>query len=80
MLIQELRHLGLMHVVELLEEEVVNVAGEKYKRNGQPVYKRWGHQRGSIYIKDQKIPVMVQKVRDMVKSRKVGFSTYERFQ
>ena len=39
--IQELIPLGLMHIEELLQEEVVRLAGEKYKRNGQASYKRW---------------------------------------
>ena len=33
-LIQELIPLGLMYIEELLQEEVVRLSGEKYKRNG----------------------------------------------
>lgn len=79
-LIQELIPLGLMHIKELLQEEVARLAGEKYKRNGQPGYKRWGSQRGSVYVKDQKLPIKVQRVRDMGNNRELSLSTYERFQ
>ena len=34
-LIQELIPLGLMYIEELLQEEVVRLSGDKYKRNGQ---------------------------------------------
>ncbi|MCX5886382.1 MAG: hypothetical protein NT096_10820 [Proteobacteria bacterium] len=60
-LIQELIPLGLMHIKEELQEEVAKLAGERYKRNGVPGYDRWGRQRGSVHIKDQKIPIMVQR-------------------
>ena len=35
-LIQELIPLGLMHIEEMLQAEVFRLAGERYKRNGQP--------------------------------------------
>jgi putative transposase len=79
-LIQELIPLGLMHIKEELQEEVAKLAGERYKRNGVPGYDRWGRQRGSVHIKDQKIPIMVQRVRDTVNSREVPLRVYEKFQ
>lgn len=79
-LIQELIPLGLMHVKEVLQEEVKKLAGERYKRNGLPGYDRWGNQRGFVYIKDQRIPVMVQRVRDTRNNREVTPSAYERLQ
>lgn len=79
-LIQELIPLGLMHIEEMLQTEVFRLAGERYKRNGQPEYKRWGSQRGSVYIKDQKIPIKVQRVRDVRNNKEICLNTYERFQ
>lgn len=79
-LIQELIPLGLMHIKELLQEEVTRLAGEKYRRNGQPGYKRWGTQRGSVYVRDQKLPIKVQRVRDMENNKEAPLSTYESFQ
>lgn len=79
-LIQELIPLGLTHIQELLQDEVSRLAGGKYKRNGQPGYKRWGSQKGSVYIQDQKIPIMVQRVRDVGNNKEMSLDTYERFQ
>lgn len=79
-LIQELIPLGLMHIKEELQTEVKRLAGDKYKRNGLPRHDRWGKQRGFVYVKDQKIPIMVQRVRDTIKGEEVPLSTYERFQ
>jgi len=79
-LIHELIPIGLMHVKELLQEEVKQLAGERYQRNGIPGYDRWSRQQGSIYIQDQRIPVMVQRVRDTRNNREVPLRTYERLQ
>jgi transposase-like protein len=79
-LIQELIPLGLMHVKEILQEEVTKLAGERYKRNGVSGHDRWGKQRGFVYIKDQRIPMMVQRVRDTVNNREVTIPAYDRLQ
>ncbi len=79
-LIQELIPLGLMHIKEELQAEVRKLAGDKYKRNGLAGYDRWGKQRGSVYVKDQKIPIIVQRVRDTIKDKEVSLSAYEKFQ
>lgn len=79
-LIHELIPIGLMHVKELLQEEVKQLAGDRYQRNGIPGYDRWSKQQGSIYIQDQRIPVMVQRVRDTRNNREVPLRTYERLQ
>ena len=79
-LIHELIPIGLMYVKELLQEEVKQLAGERYQRNGISGYDRWSKQQGSIYIQDQRIPVMVQRVRDTKNNREIPLSTYERLQ
>lgn len=79
-LIQELIPLGLMHVKEALQEEVRKLAGDRYKRNGISNYDRWGRQQGSVYIKDQRIPIILQRVRDTVNNREVSLITYEALQ
>lgn len=79
-LIRELIPLGLMHIEEELLAEANRLAGEKYKRNGLPGHDRWGKQRGSVYVKDQKIPIMVQRVRDTINDKEVPLRTYEKFQ
>jgi hypothetical protein len=48
-LIEALIPIGLWRVKELLEEEVKQIAGERYKRSGLAEYDRWGKQGGSVY-------------------------------
>jgi len=79
-LIQELIPLGLMHIEVQLQAEIRELAGEKYQRNGLPGHDRWGKQKGSVYVKDQKIPIMVQRVRDTLNDKEVPLKTYEKFQ
>jgi putative transposase len=79
-LIQDLIPLGLMHIKEELQGEVRRLAGDRYKRNGLSGHCRWARQRGSVYIKDQKVPVIYQRVRDTINNREVPLSVYERFQ
>jgi hypothetical protein len=63
-LIQMLIPIELLHVKKLLEEKVKQIAEERYKRRGLPGYDRWGKQGGSVYLLDQKLPIMVPCVRD----------------
>jgi len=79
-LIQELIPLGLMHIEEELRVEIRRLAGDKYQRNGLPGHDRWGKQKGSVYVKDQKIPIMVQRVRDTINDNEVSLRSYEKFQ
>jgi hypothetical protein len=64
-LIQALIPLGLQAVGEVLEAEVTDLAGERYSRTGgQPGYVRWCQQQGSVYLLDQKLPIIYTRVRD----------------
>ena len=57
-MIQALIPLGLEAVGVALPGEVVALAGERYARcGGRPELVRWGQQRGSVYLADQKLPV-----------------------
>lgn len=78
--IQELIPLGLLHIQEVLEEEVRELAGERYRRNGRPGYDRWGRQWGSVYLGDQKVPIPSPRVRETREGREVRLSTYEALQ
>jgi transposase-like protein len=76
-MIQALIPLGLKAVNELLQEEVVGLAGERYSRaGGVPAYARWGQQQGSVYLADQKVAVPVPRVRDTRRGQEVPLSTY----
>ena len=71
-LIQALIPLGLMAVSEQLKEEVEELAGERYSRNGgKPGHCRWGSQPGSVYLSDQKVGISVPRVRNIAKKEEV---------
>lgn len=80
-MIQALIPLGLKAVEDALGQEVAALAGARYQRNdGHPAVVRWGQQRGSIYLADQKLPIAVPRVRDRVAGREVALTTYEQLQ
>ena len=41
---------------------------------------RWGQQRGSIFLADQKVPVPVQRVRDRQRGQELPLQSYQRLQ
>lgn len=79
-LIQELIPLGLMHVGDILKEEVKALTGDRYKRNGIPGHVRWCRQWGSVYIGEQKLPILYQRIRDRKKGKEVELNSYKRLQ
>ena len=80
-MIQELIPLGLAAVGEALSQEVAALAGPRYERCGaRRALVRWGRQRGSIYLADQKLPITVPRVRDRAVGREVPLATYAHFQ
>lgn len=76
--IQTLIPLGLKAVGEALQNEVTRLAGEKYSRGGNNA--RWGRQDGSVYLRDQKFPIVVPRVRDTLGKHEVPLETYQRLQ
>ncbi len=79
-LIQELIPLGLMHIGEILKQELKALAGDRYKRNGKPGHVRWTKQWGSVYIGEQKLPILYQRVRDRRKDKEVELTSYKGLQ
>ena len=80
-LIQALIPLGLRAVQDSLEDEVNELAGKRYSRAGGDCnLHRWGSQRGSVYLTDQKIPVRVPRVRDTNHGREAPLRTYRQLQ
>lgn len=64
-LIQALIPLGLGAVSDLLQQEVRGLVGERYERGRKNESRaRWGRQLSSVYLADQKIPMMVPRIRD----------------
>jgi hypothetical protein len=63
-LIRALIPLGLQHVSELLDENVVQLAGERYQRNDPAKSaSRYGFNRGSVRLAGQRVPIRVPRVR-----------------
>lgn len=80
-LIQALIPLGLDAVNDLLQEEVKHLAGERYSRKDpDQTYRRWGRQKGSVYLSDQKMPIAVPRVRDMTTDTEVVLQAYKALQ
>lgn len=76
--IQELIPLGLKAVVEELQAEAKRLAGERYPHGGDNA--RWGKQNGSVYLRDQKVPIKVPRVRNSVTNEEVQLESYQRLQ
>jgi putative transposase len=80
-MIQALIPLGLRAVEEALLAEVNALAGPRYARGDErPGIVRWGEQRGSIYLADQKVPITVPRVRDRDAGHEIPLSTYRQLQ
>jgi transposase-like protein len=80
-LIQALIPLGLQAVEDALQQEVLALAGARYAHaDGRPGLARWGRQRGSIYLADQKLPITVPRVRDVHAQTEVPLATYAQLQ
>jgi len=73
--------LVLQAVSEELERAVVELAGARYERKAadQPL-RRWGPQRGSVYLGDQKLPVEVPRVRNVDDDREISQAVYQTLQ
>ena len=64
-----------------LAPDCVALGGARYARSsGTPCLARWGTQRGSGYLANQKMPVSVPRVRDLQAGVKVPLTTYAQWQ
>ena len=80
-LIQSLIPLGLAAVEDILQNEVAALTGKRYSRKPcKTRNRRWGAQRGSVYLSDQKVPMAVPRVRDVVANEEVPLEAYHRLQ
>ena len=79
--IQSLIPLGLEAVRDLLQQEVRYLAGGRYRRERpEPGRVRWGRQRSSVYLADQKIPLLVPRIRDRIANEEIPLRSLERLQ
>ena len=80
-MIQALIPLGLKAVEDELRGAVAELAGPRYQRGpADRRYYRWGSERGSVYLADQKVAVRVPRVRDVHAEREVRLPVYELLQ
>ena len=63
-LIRSLVPLGLLHIEELLDEEVTALAGERYARKDPSVGgRRHGSNPGTVGLAGQRVPIRVPRIR-----------------
>ena len=68
-LIRSLVPLGLMHVQELLDQEVTALAGERYERKeASTCGRRHGSNPGTVGLAGQRVPIRVPRVRSVAGS------------
>ena len=68
-LIRSLVPLGLMHVEELLDQEVVTLAGERYTRKAAAIGgRRHGSNPGTVGRAGQRVPIRVPRIRGVAGS------------
>jgi transposase-like protein len=80
-MIQALIPLALNEVNKMLQEDLEILTGKKYcRQGGQEGLYRWGEQRGSVYLSDQKVAVKVPRVRDAVRKVQVPLPSYQALQ
>ena len=76
-LIRSLVPLGLMHIEELLDEEVTALAGERYARKDPSVGgRRHGSNPGTVGWAGQRVPIRVPRIRH-VTEREIPLRSYE---
>ena len=76
-LIRSLVPLGLMHIEELLDEEVTALAGECYARKDPSVAgRRHGSNPGTVGLAGQRVPIRVPRLRHVAGSE-IPLRSYE---
>lgn len=80
-LIQALIPVALDAVSEALQAELTRLGGPKHSRTeGIPGVMRWGRQWGSVYLADQKVPLLYPRARNRLTNQEVPLQTYHRLQ
>jgi hypothetical protein len=74
-----IRQAGLQLMQLVMEREVSELAGERYRHGGQKQKFRWGKERGWCRIDGQKVPLERCRVRDD-QQREVKLGSYLMFQ
>jgi len=74
-----IREAGLLLMMDVMEEEVQHVVGERYKQNPERQSSRWGKEQGYCVIDGQKVPIARTRVRSQA-GGEVKLGSYEMFQ
>jgi putative transposase len=75
--IRALVPLGLMHVNEMLDQEVVALAGERYVRKADSTNgRRHGSNPGTVRLAGQRVPIRVPRIRTLSRSE-IPLRSYE---
>lgn len=78
-LLQHHAEMARLLAQEIMEEEVIGLAGERYSREKPQGgrYSRWGSNPGSIAVGDERAPVQVPRVRDRLDDRERPLESYQ---
>jgi transposase-like protein len=75
-LIRALVPLGLKAAKQLLDDEVTQLVGARYGREGgQPGLARYGSNRSSVRLAGQRVPLPVPRVRNLAQGREVALAS-----
>lgn len=61
----------------LINAEVMEKAGDRYKRDPEKTCSRWGTQEGSVMVMEQRVPIKKQRLRTGASGTEVELKTYE---
>jgi hypothetical protein len=77
-LIQSLIPAGLEAVCEELQREVSLLVGRRYEHGKENT--SWGSQPGSVYLQEQKVPLMIPRVRNKPSNKEIPLKIYQKLQ
>jgi len=80
LLIQMLIPIGLKAVEADLQAEVTRLVGERYRRDNEVDFKRWGSNPGAVCLGDQKASIEVPRVRNTVTNSEKPLESYKALQ
>lgn len=71
--------ISIMLINEILEDEVREYSGERYKRDKPKGgrYSRWGYNPGSVWIGEEKVGIQVPRIYDNKERRNKALENYE---
>jgi transposase-like protein len=72
--------LGLLVASAILEDEVTRLCGQRYQRQPGRSHTRYGHQRGTVMLAGQKLPIERPRVRGASGGGEVPLQTYVQLQ